>query len=398
MADSSSRRGKSSRPTYNIHHSRSSQIGLEVKTKPTEEVTEVVEIVEDEDPEEAISKELERLNAEAATRTKRARRRANELRTRTIQRMQLQMTAPLDIGMDQTDASLLTGQEDIFDLDYASKSLRQKGGVVGTLGDEEYDESDEERAGDAAGDEDEEVLDDVEEQEKRMEMLEAELDGLYDQYQTRLSERDAKYRVREARRKDKSRETWGGIRKADSDSDDDDDEEEDKSDEEGGWDKVEAAKARAGEDSSDDDESDEEEPARETEAKKRRRAGEGGPPERKKMKLARVDDTVAKPALSKAAQIWFSQDHFAGVALNDISDDEAEAEEEEEDAGEEGDEDEDMADAEPISDSDLEDDFEEVPADPEDHGEMWDVDDEDSNEVMQEKIRRKFPPSSLISE
>src|SRR5882762_2555385 len=79
--------------------------------------------------------QLERLNAEHAARTKRERRRANEVKTKTIQRMQLQMTAPMDIGMEQHDASLGFGQDDVFDLTGAEKGMRKKGGVTKLVGD-----------------------------------------------------------------------------------------------------------------------------------------------------------------------------------------------------------------------------------------------------------------------
>ena len=95
--------------------------------------------------------QLERLNAEAAARAKRERRRANEVKTKTIQRMQLQMTAPLDIGMEQSDLSL-RGQVDIFDLEATEKGLRRKGGAS-ALGDEDDGESSEEDG--AVHDEDE---------------------------------------------------------------------------------------------------------------------------------------------------------------------------------------------------------------------------------------------------
>ncbi|KIJ68338.1 hypothetical protein HYDPIDRAFT_24627, partial [Hydnomerulius pinastri MD-312] len=82
------------------------ELGLDVKTKHADELTETVEITEEVDEEQQIQEELERLNAEAAAKAKRERRRANEIKTKTIQRMQLQMTAPLDIGLEQNDASL----------------------------------------------------------------------------------------------------------------------------------------------------------------------------------------------------------------------------------------------------------------------------------------------------
>ncbi|KAL1740567.1 FtsJ-like methyltransferase-domain-containing protein, partial [Schizophyllum fasciatum] len=98
-------------------------LGLENKAKDAQELTETVEVTEEVDEDTQIQEELERLNAEAAARTKRQRRRANEIKTKTIQRMQLQMTAPLDIGMEQADASL-GGQDDFFDLDEVERSRK----------------------------------------------------------------------------------------------------------------------------------------------------------------------------------------------------------------------------------------------------------------------------------
>ena len=59
---------------------------------------------------------MERLNTEVASRVKRERRRANEIKSKTIRRMQLHMTTPLDIGLEQTDLSLRDGLDDILDL------------------------------------------------------------------------------------------------------------------------------------------------------------------------------------------------------------------------------------------------------------------------------------------
>ncbi|CAE6437170.1 unnamed protein product, partial [Rhizoctonia solani] len=89
------------------------EIGLETKNKPVEDVTETIEITEEVDEEQQIEGELQKLTTESAARAKRDRRRANEKRTRTVMRMQLQMTAPLDIGMDFKDDAL---KGDVFDL------------------------------------------------------------------------------------------------------------------------------------------------------------------------------------------------------------------------------------------------------------------------------------------
>lgn len=267
--------------------------------------------------------QLERLNAEASARTKRERRRANEVKQRTIQRMQLQMTAPLDIGLEQTDATLSLGQDDVFDLDNAAKALERRGGAA-RLAEADDAESDEEEEADDF--DDDVVLDAAEEEERKVANLEAQLDGLYDMYRDHLRERDAKYKVKEARKNAKHREEWGGIKEKGSDD------ESDESDEEGGYHKFEEAKERAGADSSSEDESSDEEDAEapRVAAKKRRIAGDAPAeaPSRKKARFA-AELAPASGPLSRAAQVWFSQDCFAGAGI-DVSDGEVEEDEEEE--------------------------------------------------------------------
>ena len=112
--------------------------------------------------------QLERFNKEAAARAKRERRRANELKTRNIQRMQLQMTAPMDIGMEQNDLSL-RGQDDIFDLEETAQGLRKKGGIL-ALGDEDGAESSGGEEPSADDEVDDEVLDSDEERERKRKM------------------------------------------------------------------------------------------------------------------------------------------------------------------------------------------------------------------------------------
>ncbi|EMD42016.1 hypothetical protein CERSUDRAFT_147510 [Gelatoporia subvermispora B] len=356
------------------------ELGIDVKTKETEELTEEVEVTEDVDPEEEIQKELERLNAEAAARTKRERRRANEVKTRTIQRMQLQMTAPMDIGMEQHDASL-GGQDDMFELDDAHRALRGKGGR------RLMDESDAESESDsqAEDEEDEEALDSEEERERKLSGLEAELDGLYDAYTDRLKERDAKYKVNEARKNSRAREEWDGIKQRGSDSEDDSD------DEEGGWDRVQAAKAHAGEDSdSDSDESEMEEESAPVAGKKRRgNELDGSAQSRKKARLAIVAPASGAAPLSRNAQVWFSQDFFAGADV-DVEDDEEENDDVEEEEDEDvsmGEEEEDAVDASQSA-SDDDDDFEVVPQEPDDDVDMWDVDDENEDEIKQAHVKK----------
>ncbi|KAI0715277.1 Spb1 C-terminal domain-containing protein [Earliella scabrosa] len=353
------------------------EIGLEVKTKPTEELTETVEVVEEEDEEEQIQRELERLNAEAAARAKRERRRANEIKARTIQRMQLRMTAPMDIGMEQSDAAL-GGQDDMFDLDEGTKALVGKRAGAG------IDDSDEEAVEEEAEEDDEdELLDSEEERERKLAGLEAELDGMYDAYQEHLKERDAKYKVKESLKNSKAREEFHGLSKGDSSDED--------SDAEGGYDKVQRAKARVGEDdSSDDDSSDESEAEEDARVggKKRRRAdgpAEGASKSKKARTVARIDEPKAGASLSRSAQLWFDQDMFAGVdaAVEDDEDEEEESSEEDEE-----DEYEDEDDQAASNDDDY-DDFEVVPQDADGDIEMWDVDGENEDEAKQARIQKQ---------
>ncbi|KAI0694877.1 Spb1 C-terminal domain-containing protein [Cytidiella melzeri] len=369
------------------------ELGLEVKTKDAEEITETAEITEDAvDPEQEIEEELARLNAEAAARTKRERRRANEAKQRTIQRMQLQMTAPLDIGLEQQDQSLRLGQDDVFDLEHSQRELKRKGGMERLMDEAADDESDEEEDR-ADEDEDEEMLDEEEERERKVKALEDDLDGLYESYQERMREKDAKYRVKEARRKDKSREEWGGIQKKDSD-------EEDESDgEDGGWDNVQAVRARAGEDSDSSDDDDESEVEAPQPSKKRRRAEEVVDLT-KGVKKARSNGSVnldgnAAANLSRSAQVWFSQDFFKSAGIDDVEDDDDE-DDDMEDVEEEADiamggasGSESPSVAEEVETDDDGDDFEIVPlaADGGDF-DMWDVEDENEDEIKQEKIKK----------
>ncbi|KAL4241599.1 AdoMet-dependent rRNA methyltransferase SPB1 [Abortiporus biennis] len=353
------------------------ELGLESKNKPTEELTETVEITEDVDPEEEIEAELERINSETAARIKREKRKANEVKQRTIQRMQLQMTAPLDIGLEQNDESLRYGQEDIFDLDHTSKQLK-KGGIATLMDQFDADSSEDEQEKEDDGDD--EVLDSDEERERKVAALENMLDGLYDSYQERLKEKDAKYKVNEARRKNKDREEWHGIQKQDSDDEE--------SEEEGGYEKMEEVKARAGESSSDEDSSDEEEDVASSPPPQKRRRLDAGP------SGSQRSVAIVKPAaaLSRTAQMWFSQDTFADADLDEIEDEDEESEDVESDGEDEDEDEEDEEDEESEEEDELEDsesDFEVVPQDPdEDDVTMWDVDDENEDELKDEKIRK----------
>jgi AdoMet-dependent rRNA methyltransferase SPB1 len=242
-------------------------------------------------------------------------------------RMQLQMTAPLDIGMEFADDAL---KGDVFDLTQAD------GKAVVSDSDSDVEDGDGIIAGqaDSAWDKDSDGGDDG---ERKISGLEDELDGMYERYRERLAERDLKFKAKEARQKDRSREEWAGVKK----DDDEGDAESGDESEEGGWDVTQAAKGGAGDDaSSSDSDSEEEVPV-----PKKRKTETGT------KLITKLEEPKPKGAASKAAQVWFSQDLFKGVADGGIEDtDESQEEEEmddESEGSEDGDEDEQEAEVTP---------------------------------------------------
>jgi AdoMet-dependent rRNA methyltransferase SPB1 len=237
--------------------------------------------------------------------------------------MQLQMTAPMDIGLELSDPTL--AGEDIFDLGGAERDMRDAGAKRFAEG--EAGETDDE--GEKAGEEsDEEALDSEEELERRTRALEGDMDELYMAYRERLTERDAKFKVKEARRKDKAREEeWRGFGKAGSS-----DEEASDAESEGGWDTVQKAKGR-GDDESSDDSSEEDDAAPAAAGRKRSRPARDEGTGRKKARLvADLGASNVGPS-GRAANVWFSQDVFG--ALDDVEVEDDEEDEEMKNVGEE---------------------------------------------------------------
>jgi len=267
---------------------------------------------------------LGRLNTEAAARAKRERRKANEIKSKTIQRMQLQMIAPTDIGMEHQDFELSFGQDDVLQHEIKQqdhrKTPRAAASVVGQ--DPETSDSDEEEK---AGSE--EVFDLDEEKDKKLASLEAEMDRMYETYQGRLRDRDTKFKVREAR-KNAEKGEWHGINESDDSTDQEDEEDE----EGGGWEAMQAVKFN--EDHSSSDESSDEFGAADMKTGKRVRlevdAGQKG---MKRQRLSPETSNVRRET-SSTAKIWFSQDIFGNVrGLDQLSDDSDGAEKDEDSAG-----------------------------------------------------------------
>ncbi|CZR57371.1 probable SPB1-required for ribosome synthesis, putative methylase [Phialocephala subalpina] len=185
------------------------------KDAAEEEVAEV----EPMDEELKIQEELQALSEKESSRRKRERRRENEKKQREVIRMQLHMTAPTEIGLEQAGPN---GEGSMFGL----KTLDKSGAVdkiakgkmaILTEADRKAQDS-----GFASGESDEE--DDDEE-----DRLDRELDSMYEQYQEHKSTADAKFRAKKARKEHEDGE-WEGF-SAEENVSDSDGLEEDSSDE-----------------------------------------------------------------------------------------------------------------------------------------------------------------------
>ncbi|KAF8622893.1 hypothetical protein AX15_006658 [Amanita polypyramis BW_CC] len=350
------------------------ELGLDVKSKETEDLIEVVEVTGGVDEGQQIQEELERLNKEAAARAKRERRRANELKARTIQRMQLQMITPLDIGLEQHDASLDLGQDDIFDLSTTEKAIRKRGTIRSI---DEFDDGSE--ADGEGSDKNEPNTDGIDlpnsgdEREKKIEDLEAELEGMYDAYQDRLREKDTKSRVRDVRQKNKEREEWHGIQEKDGDEDDDNTDEEEY--EKGGWDAMEEVKAALYDSASDDsDELDDDRP--DVPKRRKRELPLDTSSNISKRPRLLIDLEEPKQKSTHATKLWFSRDVFIGEDDLEVASDESGQNQEPTHS---------RVDEQVDSDSGG-DDFEIVPQDSPDD-DLWDIDNEDEDEVKHREIK-----------
>lgn len=237
--------------------------------------------------------------------------------------MQLQMTAPLDIGLEQTDAILGHGQEDIFDLESAERAPRRLGSP--NLTDTEDEDNDLKQSKDDNSSDDE-ALDTDGEQNGRMQALENDLDDLYETYREKLAERDAKFKVRAARQNDKRREEWSGIDKGEAQADTDDE------DGGGGWDEME--KRKAADSDPDSSSADEEDELSSSQSPKRKRPRQQETSRKKARLLTSLEEPQTTLQISRKTDVWFSQDMFHGLDhLSEDDDGEANSSQPSQDVG-----------------------------------------------------------------
>ncbi|KAF7158408.1 hypothetical protein CNMCM5623_003411 [Aspergillus felis] len=176
------------------------------KTDESEEVAEVAPM----DEELAIQEELQRLQEKESSKRKKERRKENEKKRKEIVRMQMHMTTPMDIGMEQLGPG---GDDATFSLKRVERDGARDVIASGKVAEIESDSEDNQTESD--GDESDDEGD----------QLERELDSLYEQYQERREDRDSKVRAKKAR-KDYEADEWDGF----SGSDKEDNEEEEEED------------------------------------------------------------------------------------------------------------------------------------------------------------------------
>ncbi|RSL94174.1 AdoMet-dependent rRNA methyltransferase SPB1 [Fusarium oligoseptatum] len=204
--------------------------GFKTKETTTEEPEEVAE-VESMDEELKIQEELQAMKDRENSKKKREKRKENEKKQREIVRMQLNMTAPMDIGMEESGP---IGEGAMFSLKKVDKTdaMRRlnRGKMAIVAG--STTKKDQDSGLGSSGETDES---DAEE-----DRLERELDSMYEQFRERKSEADAKYRAKKAR-KERGDDEWEGLsadeaREEQDDSselDEDDDSSDDEEEEEG---------------------------------------------------------------------------------------------------------------------------------------------------------------------
>jgi AdoMet-dependent rRNA methyltransferase SPB1 len=231
------------------------------------------------DEEMKLQQELEDLQDKTRAKRKRERKKEFKQKQKDIVRMQLHMTAPMDIGMEQAGPQ---GEGSMFDLKPIDKTGAlgriSKGKMVHQPDGEPKDED----SGIGSSAEDDES--DGEE-----DRLDRELDEMYDEYKERKAETDKKYKAKKAKREHDDGE-WEGLSGSDKEASDSESALEEESDDESEIDETESRQLLTDLDNSP--------------------ATEGG--------------------LSKKAVAFFNQDVFHDVAdLLDEPEDEVEVDEEE---------------------------------------------------------------------
>ena len=165
--------------------------GKDTDTEQGEEVAEV----ESMDEEMKIQEELQRIKDQGNAKRKKERRKDNEKKQKEIFRMQMGMSTPFELGLEQTGP----------DGDTAVFALKQidKAGMAGEFARGRMHTTKEREPQD-------DIEEEMEESDSDGDALETQLDAMYEEYQERRASRDAKYRAKRRRQEDPDGE-WGGL-------------------------------------------------------------------------------------------------------------------------------------------------------------------------------------------
>jgi AdoMet-dependent rRNA methyltransferase SPB1 len=202
------------------------KFGLVVKKKPTTEgETEEVAEVAPMDEELQIQEDLIRMREQQTTKGKKERRKENEKKRKDIIRMQMNMTTPMEIGMEQLG---MGGDDTTFtlrrvDRENARDAVVNARDLPAESGSESESESE------------------TEESDDEEDRLERELDHMYNQYTGRREDKDSKLRAKKTRKQYEVDE-WEGFSDREKASSDEEEEEEDSDDETTAADKALKAK------------------------------------------------------------------------------------------------------------------------------------------------------------
>ncbi|KJZ75520.1 AdoMet-dependent rRNA methyltransferase SPB1 [Hirsutella minnesotensis 3608] len=174
--------------------------GLGLKKPDDLDGAEEVAEVEPMDEELRIQEELQSMQDKDQAKKKRERRKENERKQREVVRMQLNMVAPMDIGMEESGP---VGEGAMFSLKTLDKTNAMKrldrGRMVATGSrDKGY------KGNISQNEVNQEESDDEEDR------LERELDSMYENYRERKAEADVKYRAKKAR-EHRGDDEWEGL-------------------------------------------------------------------------------------------------------------------------------------------------------------------------------------------
>jgi len=154
------------------------------KTSQPEESEEVAE-VEPMDEEMQIQEEMQRVKDLSDTKKKKEKRKDNERKRKEIVRMQMSMTTPSEIGVDQAS---IYGEDSMFVLKNVDKTDAPEKFVKGKM------------HSIAPKPADEDVVMSEESSDDEADNLEGQLDSMYEDFQERKKAADAKYRAKRARK------------------------------------------------------------------------------------------------------------------------------------------------------------------------------------------------------